>query len=436
MGRVVSGEKLLLVADGAGGPADRLRAGYLALVRSLGTQHAPARVTLAAPSRGDLRRIDVDEALLSLAVDRLAEHVARPRGAAAAAPTSVGRGCAHCHLLDLCLEGRAHLGVAALGVASAIGALVASGAPTPAHRRRHEPERRQRSDPRRARRPARRQLPFADTADFDDARRGLVAPLPDGGVITNADGGIVWDVGQYDWVNQGDCPDTVHPSLHRQTQLLTIHGLFEVCERVYQVRSADLANMTIIEGDTGVVLVDPLTSPETARAALELYHGAPWRRPVHAVIHTHSHVDHFGGVKGVTSDEDVAAGRDPDHRSGRLRRGGAVRERPGRQRDDPPSQLHVRPAAAQGADRERSARVSVWASRSAATTFMVPTVEITDDVQTMVIDGVEFTFMLAPGHRGPGGDAVPPAAVPRPVLGRGRHPRAAQPLHAARRPDP
>ena len=81
----------------------------------------------------------------------------------------------------------------------------------------------------------------------------------------------VWDVGQYDWVNQGDCPDTVHPSLHRQTQLLTFHGLFEVCERVYQVRSADLANMTIIEGDTGVVLVDPLTAPETARAALDLY---------------------------------------------------------------------------------------------------------------------------------------------------------------------
>ncbi|MFN7150111.1 MAG: MBL fold metallo-hydrolase, partial [Microthrixaceae bacterium] len=118
---------------------------------------------------------------------------------------------------------------------------------------------------------ARDGLPFDDTTDFDDARRGLIAELPDGGAIRDADGNTVWDVGQYDWVNHGECPDTVHPSLHRQTQLLTVHGLFEVCERVYQVRSADLANMTIIEGDTGVILVDPLTAPATARAALDLY---------------------------------------------------------------------------------------------------------------------------------------------------------------------
>jgi hypothetical protein len=108
MGGVVSGERLLLVADGAGGPADRLRAGYLALVRSLGTQHAPVRVTLAAPSRGDLARVEVDDALLSLAVDRVAEHVAL-RADPPAAPPTPGRWCRHCHLLDLCDEGRARL---------------------------------------------------------------------------------------------------------------------------------------------------------------------------------------------------------------------------------------------------------------------------------------------------------------------------------------
>ena len=105
-----------------------------------------------------------------------------------------------------------------------------------------------------------------DRQDFEDAARGLIAPLPDGGSILDDAGGKVWDVEQYQWVNEGDCPDSVHPSLRRQTQLLTLHGLFEVCEGIYQVRSADLANMTIIEGDTGIVLVDPLTAPPTARA--------------------------------------------------------------------------------------------------------------------------------------------------------------------------
>lgn len=112
-GGVVTGERLLLVADGVGGPADRLRAGYLALVRSLGTQHAPVRVTLAAPSRGDLQRVDVDEALLALAVDRVAEHVA-VRADRDLAPPRPGRWCAHCHLLDLCDEGRAHLDATSL----------------------------------------------------------------------------------------------------------------------------------------------------------------------------------------------------------------------------------------------------------------------------------------------------------------------------------
>lgn len=113
LGGVVSGEKLLLVADGAGGPADRLRAGYLALVRSLGMQHAPVRVTLAAPSSGELTRVEVDESLLSLATDRLAEHVAA-RAAPSSAPVWVSKGCIHCHLLEQCPEGIAHLGIGVL----------------------------------------------------------------------------------------------------------------------------------------------------------------------------------------------------------------------------------------------------------------------------------------------------------------------------------
>ncbi len=113
LGGVVRGERLLLVADGDAGPADRLRAGYLALVRSLGTQHAPVRVTLAAPSRGDLVRVEVDEGLLSLAVDRVAEHVA-VRADREHAPPRPGRWCRHCHLLDVCDEGQGHLGAASV----------------------------------------------------------------------------------------------------------------------------------------------------------------------------------------------------------------------------------------------------------------------------------------------------------------------------------
>jgi len=243
-------------------------------------------------------------------------------------------------------------------------------------------------------------LPLEDSADFDDARRGLIAPLPDGGVIRNAAGGAVWDVGQYDWVNQGECPDTVHPSLRRQTQLLTIHGLFEVCERVYQVRSADLANMTIIEGDTGVVLVDPLTAPETARAALDLYIAHRGERPVLAVIHTHSHVDHFGGVKGVISDDDVAEGRvqvvAPEGfaeaaLSENVLAGNVMMRR---------ASYMYGPLLAKGPTGTVSPGLGLGIPLSAPT-FIVPTVEITEHVQPMMIDGVEFVFMLAPDTEAP-----------------------------------
>ena len=247
---------------------------------------------------------------------------------------------------------------------------------------------------------ARDGLPFDDMTDFDDARRGLIAELPDGGVIRDADGNAVWDVGQYDWVNQGDCPDTVHPSLHRQTQLLTVHGLFEVCERVYQVRSADLANMTIIEGDTGVVLVDPLTAPATARAALDLYEAHRGTRPVHAVIHTHSHVDHFGGVKGVTTAEDVAAGRTQiiapvgfaeAALSENVMAGNAMTRR---------ASYMYGPLLPKGPTGTISPGLGLGIPL-ASPSVMVPTLEITEDVQRVQLDGVEFVFMLAPDTEAP-----------------------------------
>ena len=148
-------------------------------------------------------------------------------------------------------------------------------------------------------------LPFADGRDFEDARRGFVAPLE--GPVLAADGRVVWDASTYDFL-QGDAPDTVHPSLWRQSQLAAISGLFEVVPGVYQVRGLDLSNVTFVEGDEGVVVIDTLLSVETGAAALALYRRHRGDRPVKAVVITHSHADHFGGVRGFVSAEEVASG--------------------------------------------------------------------------------------------------------------------------------
>ena len=144
------------------------------------------------------------------------------------------------------------------------------------------------------------ELPFDDTADFDDAQRGFVAPLPDE-LIKLADGSrVVWDPKRFDFIQLGSkAPDTVNPSLWRQSQLVNISGLFKVTDRIYQVRNYDLSNMTIIEGDTGIIVVDPLISAEVAKASLDLYYKHRPQVPVVAVIYSHSHVDHWGGVLGT-----------------------------------------------------------------------------------------------------------------------------------------
>ncbi|MGE0740627.1 MAG: alkyl/aryl-sulfatase [Hyphomonadaceae bacterium] len=150
-------------------------------------------------------------------------------------------------------------------------------------------------------------LPWADREDEDFAARGFIATW-DQPQIRAADGSVVRDFSDYDFL-QGEAPDTVNPSLWRHTQLLARSGLFQVRERVYQVRGFDIANMTIIVSDTGLIIVDPLTSRETAAAAFTLARRTVGDLPVRAVIYTHSHADHFGGVRGVVDPADVAAGR-------------------------------------------------------------------------------------------------------------------------------
>lgn len=150
------------------------------------------------------------------------------------------------------------------------------------------------------------QLPFEDRRAFDDAHRGFIATR-DSMVITDDTGRVVWDLDRYGFLHD-DAPDTVNPSLWRMSQLHTAHGLFKVADRIFQVRGFDISNMTVIEGDTGYVVVDPLTSVECARAAMDLVREHLGDKPIQAIIYTHSHADHFGGVKGIVSDEDVTSG--------------------------------------------------------------------------------------------------------------------------------
>src|SRR5918997_1944651 len=145
-------------------------------------------------------------------------------------------------------------------------------------------------------------LDFADRSDFDDARRGQLAP-PTESIVRATDGRVVWDLDAFAFLD-ADCPDTANPSLWRQAQLNAIAGLLEVVPGVYQVRGLDLSNMTLVEGDDGVLVIDPLISVETATAALALYRQHRGDRPVSGVLYTHSHVDHFGGVRGVIGEGD------------------------------------------------------------------------------------------------------------------------------------
>lgn len=148
-------------------------------------------------------------------------------------------------------------------------------------------------------------LPFADESDFEAATRGLVA-RDDDLVVRDGEGDEVWNMPQYDFLEEGEAPASVNPSLWRQARLNKMHGLYEVTDGIYQLRGYDLANMTLIRGDTGWIVVDPLTVAETAEAAWEfaekhIIDG----EPIVAVLFTHSHIDHFGGVQGLPLPEDV-----------------------------------------------------------------------------------------------------------------------------------
>lgn len=152
-------------------------------------------------------------------------------------------------------------------------------------------------------------LPFEDKTDYENARKGFIATI-ESGEIKDAEGNVVYSMKQYDFIKD-DAPETANPSLWRQSELNSINGLFEVTKGVYQIRGFDLANMSLIEGEKGWIIVDPLLSPETSKAGLDLANEKLGERPVTAVIITHSHIDHFGGIRGVVDEADVISGKVP-----------------------------------------------------------------------------------------------------------------------------
>lgn len=240
-------------------------------------------------------------------------------------------------------------------------------------------------------------LPWSDERDLEEAARGFLAPLPDG-PVTGAEGQFVYDPHRLSFV-QGEAPDTVHPGLWRQAGLVAMGGLFEVCDRVYQVRNIDLSNLTIIEGDTGLIVVDPLISAETARAALDLYFEHRPERPVVAVVHSHSHVDHYGGVRGVIDEADVKAGKvriiAPEGFldaavSENVVAGNAMTRR---------AMYQFGPLLAP--DEKGTVGVGIGSAISLGTiTLIPPTEEITSN-GPVEIDGLTFDFMLTPDTEAP-----------------------------------
>jgi alkyl sulfatase BDS1-like metallo-beta-lactamase superfamily hydrolase len=241
-------------------------------------------------------------------------------------------------------------------------------------------------------------LPFSDTQDFEDATRGLVGQL-EPCVVRGEDGRVVWDNDSYGFL-KGEAPTSVNPSLWRQSSLVARQGLFEVTEGIYQVRGLDLSNMTLVEGDSGVIVIDPLISTETAAAALALYRRNRGDRPVTGVIYTHSHVDHFGGVKGVTTQEDVDAGRVPvlapegfvEHAvAENVYAGTAMGRRAG---------YMYGAALARGPLGQVGAGLGQTTS-TGTVTLIAPTIDITTTGQSQTIDGVPIVFQMAPGTEAP-----------------------------------
>src|SRR6267154_3322117 len=229
------------------------------------------------------------------------------------------------------------------------------------------------------------QLPFGDRQDFEDAMRGFIATTPD---PANPD--------RYAFLKQ-EAPPTVNPSLWRQAQLGTTDGLFKVADGVYQIRGFSDANMTIVEGTTGLIVIDTLTTPGAAREALNLYYAHRPRKPVLAVIYSHSHGDHYGGASSVVSEADVAAGKTKviapagfmEAVIGEAVIGGNAKARRAQYQFGMPLPVGERGNVDEGLGKNDSRGASGFGS------MIAPNDTIRQPMDTRTIDGVAFIFLLA-----------------------------------------
>lgn len=242
-------------------------------------------------------------------------------------------------------------------------------------------------------------LPWEDRADFEDAERGWIAGPPSDAIRT-VDGKVVWNFKAYEFENAQAAPDTVHPSLWRQAQLNNRAGLFKVTDRLYQVRGFDISNMNIIEGKSGLIIMDPLITAEAARAALDLYYRHRPRKPVVALIYTHSHTDHFGGAKGVVDEADVRSGKVKVYApagfmeeavSENVIAGIAMSRR---------AQYMYGMVLPQNARGQVDVGLGKALSRGTVT-LVAPTDLIRKPLETHQIDGVEIEFQMTPGTEAP-----------------------------------
>jgi alkyl sulfatase BDS1-like metallo-beta-lactamase superfamily hydrolase len=244
------------------------------------------------------------------------------------------------------------------------------------------------------------ELPFSERSDFENAKRGLIAPLPSE-MIQGQAGNPIWNPEQYSFITEdAAAPDTVNPSLWRQSQLINIAGLFEVTDGIYQVRNLDLSNMTIIEGEEGITIVDPLISEETAKVGLDLYYANRGEKPVKAVIYTHSHVDHYGGVRGVVEQADVESGDVKIYApEGFLEAAVAENIMAGNAMSRRASYMYgnLLPPDPKG-----QVGAGLGTTTSAGTVTLIPPTDIISETgHKEVIDGLTYEFLMAPGSEAP-----------------------------------
>ena len=239
---------------------------------------------------------------------------------------------------------------------------------------------------------------FKDRQDYAFAERGFLGTRADPKIL-GAGGNLVWDLNAYDFL-KGPAPASVNPSLWRQSQILAKHGLFEVTKGVWQVRGFDIANATFIAGKTGWIVIDPLTSSEVARAALDLANEKLGARPVVALIYTHSHGDHFGGARGMVAQADVDAGRVQviapagfmDHAvSENVIAGPAMNRR---------ATYQFGTFLPKGVMGQVGAGIGMAIS-AGTMTLIPPTVEITRTGEERLVDGVRLQFQMTPGTEAP-----------------------------------